>query len=78
MGLTSILGELPRVPKVITADVIRGLAVRNGKGTYSVAIPSAPSLIGRSLFSQGVVSDPGANALGLLASQALESVVGVR
>jgi hypothetical protein len=52
------------------------LAGSNQQAKHRLAIPNYTGLVGLHLFSQAVVLDPAANALGVVMSDAAEAVIG--
>jgi hypothetical protein len=49
-----------------------------GTATWSVGVPNTPALVGQTLFVQGGVTSPGANAAGLVWSNACELRIGAQ
>jgi len=47
-----------------------------GSGTTSIAIPASPALVGMHVYSQSAPFEPGANALGLVFSNGIDTLVG--
>lgn len=63
----------------LLADVREALVATtsaSGAATFSVPVPATPALRGGMVFHQGIVSDLGANQLGIVTSGAIEVIVG--
>jgi hypothetical protein len=69
---------MPGCVLLASVDVVGSLTSRGGAVELALRFPPDPSIAGLRLFVQALVVDPGANALGLTASDALAIVVGVR
>ena len=54
---------------------VSGVADGSGVSAFALAVPTTASLAGFVLETQGVVIEPGANALGLTLSDAVRAVV---
>ena len=50
----------------------------SGESKFLIPIPNEPSMIGKKLYSQAFVPDPGANTLGVVASNGLSIKIGQR
>ncbi|MHC5066857.1 MAG: CARDB domain-containing protein, partial [Planctomycetota bacterium] len=53
-----------------------GLLFSGGRATWSIDLPWDVSFLGYTFYQQGLVLDPGANALGLTTTNALQCVIG--
>jgi hypothetical protein len=74
------LGALgaPDCALLVSADALLPLAIVQGRARARLVVPAAAGLAGTAFFAQGLVGDPGANALGIVASGALAARVGAR
>lgn len=63
--------------KLASASIVLVMG-SGGTASWSVAIPDDPSLLGRSFYNQALPLDPGANTLGMTASNAVVSTYGVK
>jgi arylsulfatase A-like enzyme len=59
-------------------EVTLPLAAAAGRATVRLAVPPSASLLGQSFFVQALAHDPAANALGLVASDAIAARIGAR
>lgn len=66
---------MPGCAAFVTPDVLVSLPA-SGSALWASSVPAAPSLLGVSLFAQGVSLDPTSNAAGLVVSNAVEGVLG--
>jgi hypothetical protein len=82
---TSPLGPLPLDLGAIGApgcslavrnDVVSVLLGSGGFASFSLSIPNDQTFMGLQFFTQGLVADPGWNALGAVMSVAAEAIVG--
>ncbi len=53
----------------------QGLVISGGSAQWTIDLPWDVSFLGFTFFQQAVVIDPGANALGLISTNALENVI---
>ena len=60
----------------VALDVLLPVTAAGGTATWSTTMPSAGSLLGAPLFSQGLSIDPGANPAWLTTSNAIEGTLG--
>ncbi|MCA8951748.1 MAG: hypothetical protein KDE27_19725, partial [Planctomycetes bacterium] len=65
----------PGCDVLVSSNAVLGIA-GTGSVTTPIAIPFVPSLVGLSFHNQGAVLDPGANALGLVLSNATTAIIG--
>lgn len=60
----------------VSPDVLLTVSAAAGNASYSLAVPSTISLIGQSLFGQGISLDPNVNPTSLTTSNALDGRIG--
>jgi PKD repeat protein len=60
----------------VSLDAAIVLSGANHTASFQLALPNVPAILGTRFYSQGLSLDPGANALGLVASDAAGFVVG--
>ena len=65
-------------PDPVSPDFVLSLANLGGIAPVTLPIPSDAGLLGIRLFVQGWASDPGANPLGIVVSNAGEGLIGRR
>jgi hypothetical protein len=68
---------MPGCRLFLNADVTSTLLLTGGPATFSQVIPNLPSLNGVRIFAQSFVLAPGANALGLMASNGVDLTIGL-
>ena len=67
---------MPGCTAFTSFDVTESLADTGNTATWSLAVPSAPFLLGATLYQQAIVPAQGTNALGLVMSEARVLVIG--
>ena len=67
---------MPTCRLLVSGEGSRSLAVANGSADWILPIPVAVNLAGATLYAQGVVTDPGANAAGAIVSNACTMTIG--
>ncbi len=68
---------MPGCSGYVTPDLFVAVAGAAGAATWSGAIPGTPTLLGTSLYAQGLSLDPGFNPAGLTTSNAHEGLLGL-
>jgi len=61
----------------VSLDATAFLVGSGGSATYTLNTPSNPLFVGMQLHTQGLVLDPGINALGSVTSDAATATVGL-
>jgi hypothetical protein len=69
---------MPGCTLFTSAELVATLSAPSGVATWTLPIPPEPAFVGSRLWQQAVVLDPGANVLGMSASNAGEAYIGVR
>jgi hypothetical protein len=69
---------MPGCTLYVSVDLVVGLSVTSGVATLALPVPNLPSLVGLSLYAQGVVVSPATNSVGLVVSNAGDLRFGAR
>ena len=77
VGPVSLAGVgMPGCAQMVAVDALTLVVGNDGSAEWRLPIPDAPTLVGVSFHNQALVFDPGANAAGMVASDAATGVVG--
>jgi hypothetical protein len=69
---------MPGCVQFVSVDVVSVMAPSGTTATFSLPVPNQPALLGVTLFHQAAVFESGANAAGIVVSNATRSVIGGR
>jgi hypothetical protein len=62
----------------VSLEIAVALTNQNGAATWPISIPADLALVGQRFYQQGLVVDPGSNAMGLIVSNGGAATMGLR
>lgn len=69
---------MPQCSLLVRGDLVETIEVRGGAGSWRLPIADDPSLFGMKFYNQAFALDPGANAAGIVVTNAAEGTIHAR